>query len=172
MENIPKWKVTFEKHDPNKTISKKTVTEILYDLKSLNPDIDKVTISSSRALKSLIRGSLLVGVDYKRYDTAGKISSPKKLPEDGKFYLIWAGIEPSNLEGFGIKTQAGDAVYDVMVLAWRKQKGEYHFLAISADEPNLENTKTHIKDIIRLVLDEPKKVKYVRMIKILQGPPK
>jgi hypothetical protein len=161
-----KWIVKFEFKAPDKKGLSSKITQNFFDAGFLGTDIQKVGEKTSRPFKSLLTAALWLNVDYREYKSPTEIIPPPPQQLSGRYYIIWIGITPEIVASFGIKTQEGDDTYDFKVLINKKKEKEYELIGIAADEPGLKNTKTQLKKIIRFILDEPKKTKYVRLFRL------
>lgn len=166
MENIPKWVVTYEYKDPKNKNAPPRITQIFYDLSTIGGDIQKVTENTPNAIKNLLNGSLFLGLEYNLHRVKAEIKPPYEHPLNNIFFIVWAGLDPHTVAKWDIWIHEGDDTYDVQALVWKEGEGNYKILGITADEPNLANTKTHIKELINFILSEPKELKYARFFRL------
>jgi len=164
LKNAKKWVVRFEHRPYEGKGTAKKIERVLYDIEFLGIDLKELTHKTKNVYNTLLLSTIFLRNNYREYKSPAEIIPPagKEIGNGG--YITWMGFDPEIVSQWGIETQPGDNIYDILALTYRKEKGKYVLLAIASDEPGMTNTLKHIKDIIRFSMTEPRKMKYVDFI--------
>tara|TARA_Y100000310_G_C20628510_1_gene787284 strand:- start:705 stop:1049 length:345 start_codon:yes stop_codon:yes gene_type:complete len=99
LKSAPKWIVRFEHRPITGDGSAEKIERVLYDAKTLNPDLTKVTnktVSPYKAFRlaaNFLRANFL-RANFQEYKSPEEIIPPGNQKIEGKYYFLWMGFDP------------------------------------------------------------------------------
>jgi len=167
LKDVPKWTVRFEYKPIGSDSLPQQIERVLYDVKNFDVEHEVLPEKYHGPMKLLFLSSFFLRAKFRESKSPAEIIPPANRKLDAeKYYIAWTGFDPKDVLQWGIKTQEGDETYDLVTLLCKNKEGKKICLAGTADEPNLVNTVKHIKDLARFTINEPKKLKYVYLIRL------